>query len=100
MAEAVIDRETRTITRDCLNEKWKVIFHNDNSTPMEFVVFLLVQVFSKSMTDAATLMLTVHNHGSAVVQEYSSYDIAHQKTSEALIITKEYGYPLKITIEK
>ena len=45
---------------------FKVILLNDDYTPMDFVVAVLKNVFHKSPGDAESIMLSVHNNGSAV----------------------------------
>ncbi|MBO4721397.1 MAG: ATP-dependent Clp protease adaptor ClpS [Muribaculaceae bacterium] len=77
---------------------YKVIFHNDDFTTMDFVVKVLVEVFYKSESEATSLMLNVHEHGRAVVGIYS-YDMAVTKTNKAIAMAKAEGYPLRITYE-
>lgn len=79
--------------------KYKVVFHNDDFTPMEFVTLILVNIFFKSYEEAEQLMLTVHHSGKAVVGTYP-YDIAMSKTYNATSIAREQGYPLRITVEQ
>lgn len=83
-----------------LGDSWNVVFHNDNRTSMEFVVLVLIQIFNKSQRDAFRLMLSVHNEDKAVVASYSCYDIAEEKAQQTMILAREYGYPLKVTVEK
>ncbi len=42
---------------------WKVLLHNDDYTPMEFVVLILKEVFNKSDADATAIMLHAHRGG-------------------------------------
>ena len=49
---------------------FKVILHNDDFTTMDFVVFILVNVFMRSELEAFAVMLTVHNEGSGVAGIY------------------------------
>lgn len=77
--------------------KYSVIFHNDDFTPMEFVVILLINIFFKDYIEAEKLMLKVHLEGSAIVGTYS-YDMAMTKTSRAINAARENGYPLRITM--
>ena len=51
--------------------KYKVIFANDNETPMDFVVGLLVDVFRHSNETAKELTMRIHEKGSAVVGVYA-----------------------------
>lgn len=77
---------------------YKVIMHNDDFTPMEFVVMLLKTVFLKPGEEATQLMLTVHKRGQAVVGEYT-YDMANTKSQKAMRMAREAGFPFKLTIE-
>ena len=45
---------------------FKVLLHNDDFTTMEFVVFVLNDVFKRSAAEAVTIMLRVHNDGVGV----------------------------------
>ena len=47
---------------------YRVIIHNDNVTPMDFVVHILKTCFYLSNPQAADIMLTAHVYGSAYVQ--------------------------------
>ncbi|MBQ6079271.1 MAG: ATP-dependent Clp protease adaptor ClpS [Muribaculaceae bacterium] len=78
--------------------QYKVIFHNDDFTTMEFVTHVLQQVFSKPADVAVALMMKVHREGQAVVGVYS-YDVAMTKTSLATAMARQEGFPLNITCE-
>lgn len=78
---------------------WKVVFLNDDKTPMEFVVELLMSIFKHSGEDAENLTLEIHNSGSAVVGVYT-HEIAEQKGIEATTLARANGYPLQINIEQ
>lgn len=78
---------------------WKVIFLNDNQTPMEFVIELLTTIFKHSDSGARDLTLEIHNSGSAVVGVYN-HEVAEQRGVEATQISRSNGFPLKITIEE
>ena len=79
--------------------KYKVIFANDNETPMDFVVGLLVDVFRHSNETAKELTMRIHEKGSAVVGVYV-FEIAEQKAVECTKISREQGLPLQVAIEK
>lgn len=81
-------------------KQWRVVFHNDNKTSMEFVIAVLVKIFNLDFNKASQLMMQVHEQGSATVATYSNYDIAEQKTMETLEMAKRFEYPLKVTIEQ
>ena len=77
---------------------YNVIMHNDDVTTMDFVVYVLVKIFRKSEEDAETLMLKVHNEGSAV-GTYSQ-DIAQSKANYTMNLAKANNFPLQLTIEE
>jgi ATP-dependent Clp protease adaptor protein ClpS len=78
--------------------KYKVIFHNDDYTTMEYVVVVLREFFFKTETEAAHIMLTVHKRGNAVAGIYPR-DIAETKVVQVMEHAKEYGMPLMVTSE-
>ena len=78
--------------------QYKVIFHNDDFTTMEFVTHVLKVVFGKPADEAVMLMMRVHREGMAVVGRYS-YDLAMTKASQATAMARQEGFPLKITCE-
>ena len=52
-------------------KRYKVLFLNDDKTPIDFVIELLLTVFKHSRESAEQITLTVHNDGSAVVGVYT-----------------------------
>tara|TARA_B000000565_G_scaffold167060_1_gene126315 strand:- start:1243 stop:1557 length:315 start_codon:yes stop_codon:yes gene_type:complete len=80
-------------------ERYKVLFLNDDHTPMDFVVSLLIEVFRHSEKTAQELTMKIHSDGQAVVGVYS-FEIAEQKSIEATKLSRENGFPLQIAIEK
>ena len=78
--------------------QYKVLFHNDDFTTMDFVAEVLQTVFGKSVEEAVSLMMKVHHEGHAVVGIYS-YDVAMTKASLATAMARQEGFPLHITCE-
>lgn len=79
--------------------RYKVILMNDDFTPMEFVVHVIVKFFQKSESEATRLMLQVHKSGSSVVGVYS-YEIAQTKTTQVNEYSKQFEFPLLCKFEK
>ena len=75
--------------------RYKVIFHNDDFTTMDFVVKVLTVVFFKTAVEAERLMLEVHNTGSAVVGIYTC-DVAKSKVRKATAMARAEGFPLRL----
>jgi len=78
---------------------YKVIFINDEVTPMEFVVDLLQKVFKHDLETSQQIMLIVHTEGSAIAGVYS-YEIAEQKGVESTVLARNNGFPLQVKVEK
>lgn len=80
-------------------EMWKVILLNDDYTPRDFVVEILVSIFHKSPIDATRIMLDVHNKGRGIVGMYT-FDIGRTKVSQVTVLAREREFPLKTVMEK
>ena len=78
---------------------WKVVFLNDDKTPMEFVIEVLTTIFKHGETRSKELTLEIHNTGSAVVGIYN-YEVAEQKGLETTHIARANGFPLQVNIEE
>lgn len=79
--------------------KYKVIVCNDDVTPVEFVIALLINIFKHDPATAETLTLAVHNEGSAVAGIYN-FELAEQKVVESTNLARSNGYPLIIKVEE
>ncbi len=77
---------------------YKVILLNDDYTPMEFVVIVLEQFFSKNREEATRIMLHVHQKGIGVCGVYSR-EIAEMKVQQVLAFAQEQQQPLQCTME-
>ena len=78
--------------------RYKVLFHNDDYTTMEFVIEVLKRFFHKTDTEAAHIMLTVHKSGAAVAGVYTR-DVAETKSTQVMDYARESGMPLLLTTE-
>lgn len=77
---------------------YKIIFLNDEKTPMEFVIIIMIKFFNKSEKDAFDLTMKIHNEGSAVVV-IVPYEIAESKSNHIMEVAGRNGFALKIKIE-
>jgi ATP-dependent Clp protease adaptor protein ClpS len=80
-------------------KKWKVIFLNDNFTPMEFVVTVLVEIYKHTMEVAQEITLQIHDTGSGVAGTYT-FEIAEIKAVETTNLARAQGFPLQIKLEE
>ncbi len=76
-----------------------VVLHNDDFTPMEFVVYVLQEIFHHPSDRAEQIMLSVHKEGMGIAGVYR-LELAEQKAYDTVVLAKENQYPLKITIEE
>lgn len=91
---------TRTETRTKLSRPrlYRVLLHNDDFTPRDFVVLVLQHVFHMGESTATQLMLHVHNHGVGVVGLFP-YSVAETKVAEVSAIAEKAKFPLLCTME-
>ena len=80
-------------------KKWKVIFLNDNHTPMEFVVTVLVEIYKHTVEVAQEITLQIHDTGSGVAGTYT-FEIAEIKAVETTNLARAQGFPLQIKLEE
>lgn len=87
-------------TKDDVHEPgmFHVIFLNDNYTPMDFVVEVLVKIFNKNENDAINVMMNIHNNGEGIAGTYVE-DIAQTKSEIVKRIAKDNGFPLKTKVQ-
>lgn len=85
----------RTDSQIKIPRQYQVLIYNDDFTPMDFVVDVLVRIFDKKEEDAVMLMLSIHEGSCAVAGVYPK-DIARTKAAEAVEWAREEGYPLKV----
>lgn len=93
MSDTVFDTTTKTNLRR--PAMWTVILVNDDYTPMQFVVQVLVGVFNQSIEDAQRIMLTVHNQGKASVGSYT-YEVASHKADQTMLLASISQHPLLV----
>lgn len=77
---------------------YKVLFHNDDYTPMEFVVLVLMQIFRHSENEAQRIMMHVHTLGVGVAGIYP-FSVAETKVAEVAAAAEANQYPLLCTLE-
>ena len=77
---------------------YKVLMFNDDYTTKEFVVMVLEGVFHRSQTEAARIMMHVHNNGVGVAGIYT-HQVAETKVAKTMSLARRYEYPLQLSIE-
>lgn len=77
---------------------YKVIYINDDTTTMEFVIESLVIVFRLTREAAMEVTHVIHEQGAAVVAVLP-FEIAEQKGIEVSVMAKRHGFPLVVKLE-
>ncbi len=95
--EINIDEKIKNTVRE--PSLYNVIVVNDDTTPMDFVIDVLEKIFKHSRESAENLTLTIHNDGSAVIGTYT-YELAEQKATEAVSLSRSNGFPLQLKIDE
>ena len=79
-------------------QMYRVLMLNDDYTPMEFVIVVLQEFFSKDREQATQIMLKIHLDGKGVCGVYSR-DVAATKVEQVLDAALKAGHPLQCVSE-
>jgi len=77
---------------------YQVVMLNDDYTPMEFVVQVIQEFFSKDLETATQIMLKIHLDGRGVCGVYSR-DVAATKVDQVMEAANKAGHPLQCVSE-
>jgi ATP-dependent Clp protease adaptor protein ClpS len=98
--EEIDTKQIEEIDIDILNPgKYKVVVQNDDVTPMEFVIAMLMQIFGHDEDRAKDITLRIHHDGAGIAGIFS-YEVAEQKGIESTLLARQHGWPLSIKIEE
>ncbi len=78
---------------------YQVFMLNDDFTPMDFVVEMLMLHFHKSAEEATAIMLKIHRQGKGLCGTYPR-DIAESKIHIVEKTSRNQGHPLRCVMEK
>lgn len=97
-SETELQPETTWVVSTDDGGQANILIHNDDVTPMDFVLVILRQIFQLNALEAERVMLRAHYTGLAYVQTVSLEE-AKYRVGKAHSIAQEAGYPLRFTIE-
>lgn len=97
--EAESDVALETVSESVRAPMYAVVMHNDNYTTMDFVVYVLVEIFDHGIDRAVELMYQIHESGRAVVA-ILSFEIGEMKILQVNELAEQMEYPLLTTLEK
>lgn len=90
--------KTQTTTTLTYPNRYNVVILNDNFTPVDFVIRMLIEVFNKDIDTANGITMEIHHNGKGVAGCFSK-EIAEQKVHECNILSSHAGHPLKTITE-
>ena len=79
--------------------KYRVVLLNDDCTPFQFVISLLISVFFHSLKVAQELTQEVHESGRAIAGQNYSLEIAEEKARQVIDIAQKQGHPFQAIVE-
>lgn len=80
-------------------KKYNVVFYNDDYTPMDFVMAVLMKVFRHNVMTAYEIMMNVHETGKGIAGTYPK-GIAETKVRKAMDMAKIAEFPLLCKTEE
>jgi ATP-dependent Clp protease adaptor protein ClpS len=101
---SIVKSQVQPLQEEELDQKtaeeppYRVIIHNDDVTPMDFVLYILMTVFQLNNLHAVQVMYTAHHHGSAYVQTLPRPE-AVRRVGMAHTTARLNRFPLRFTIE-
>ncbi|PIE45387.1 MAG: ATP-dependent Clp protease adaptor ClpS [Gammaproteobacteria bacterium] len=78
---------------------YSVILLNDDYTPMDFVIEILVRLFNHTLPEARRITMQIHYDGSGIAGIYPK-EVAQEKKHNVKLTAKRNEFPLDCTIEK
>jgi ATP-dependent Clp protease adaptor protein ClpS len=90
---------TTTVVKTNKLKLWRVVLHNDDYTPMDFVIAILVRFFYKTEQDAQFITDNIHHTGKGVAGVYTQ-EIAQQKAADTVKVARANKHPLMATAEQ
>lgn len=80
-------------------QRYRVLFHNDDYTTMEFVVSVLMGIFHHGEAAAFKIMMRVHQVGVGVAGVYTR-EVAETKMAQTIEAARTHEFPLEVTLER
>ncbi len=78
---------------------YKVVLLNDDYTPMDFVVMILMTIFNKDQQAAEKIMMNVHQQGRGICGVYT-FEVAETKVKLVEITAHNEKHPLRCIMEE
>jgi ATP-dependent Clp protease adaptor protein ClpS len=79
-------------------KRYQVVLLNDDYTPMDFVVEVLMRFFGMDEAKASVVMLAVHHEGKGICGVYSR-EVAEMKVNQVNRYARQHQHPLMCQLE-
>jgi ATP-dependent Clp protease adaptor protein ClpS len=90
---SVTEHDAKTEEKVARPKRYTVVFLNDDFTPVDFVMAVMVQVFGLSTEEAESVTMAIHNKGRGNIGTYS-YEVAETKAAMVMDAAKRHEFPL------
>ena len=91
-AEVELDERVSVIAE--VPKKWSVFLVNDNTTTIDFVVSVLMDIFNHDEETAVGITYDIHHNGQGLAGIYN-FEIAEAKAVETTSRARSNGFPLQ-----
>lgn len=98
LTEADTEQDLDQQLEDALEPNCRVIIHNDDVTPYEFVIMILQRIFQLDLVEAERITFVAHTSGLAHVVTLPCPE-ANKRVGKAHFAASLDGYPLMFTVE-
>lgn len=100
--ERLNDIDTELVTEERAKVKkpdmYRIVLINDDYTPRDFVVWILMRVFYKTNEESTRIMLEAHTSGKSAIGVYT-LDEARTRVIQVDNLAKKYDHPLQCVLE-
>lgn len=98
LTEGETEQELDTNLEDELEPNCRVLVHNDDITPFDFVIIILQRIFQLTSVEAEHVAYVAHTTGLAYVTSLPCPE-AHKRVGKAHFAASLEGYPLMFSVE-
>lgn len=97
--DEVLEEKQKNKNKEKKVDLYNLVFHNDDTTPFDFVIFLLINIVNKNVLEAEMITLKIHNSDAAAVHQ-DVYPVVLDFYERIKEIVRDEGLNFKVTMEK
>lgn len=95
---ALSEFDTKTKSRTQRPQRYTAVFVNDDYTPMDFVMEIMMRIFKLSTDEAAALTMDIHNKGRGNTGLFTR-EVAETKCDMAMEEARAHEFPFRCVVE-